>query len=345
MTLKEIAQVVGVSVSTVSRVINQKGTNAASKQVQNRIWEVVRATGYVPNAAAQSLKRSDQHVEQQLTSHAIACLFARSPAAINEPFFTHLARSVEETAYKKNYIVKFLFTSFDMDNPQTIQTLMDNHIEGIVVLGRCDKKLLANIKRITKNVVCISLNPMGDEQLDQVICDATQIGCAAMEYLIALGHRKIGYLGETSNENRYVGYYTALQNHGLPVRTNAVVDVLLSSEGGYRGAKQLLKKAPDLTAVFCANDATAVGAIRAFQENNIKIPNDISVISVDNIEMSQYVSPPLTTIHIPLDEMGHAAFNLLHDRITGGHRIPLRVTVPFSQVERESCGKPKTAKK
>lgn len=344
MTLKEIAQEVGVSISTVSRVINQKGTNAASKEVRDRIWEVVRATGYVPNAAAQSLKRSDQPVQQDAAPHVIACLFARSPASINDPFFTGLARSVEEAAYQKNYVIKFLFTALDMDHPGTMQIIMDNHVEGIVVLGRCDRKLLVMIRRMLKNVVCISLNQM-DDKLDQVICDAAEIGRAAVEHLISLGHRNIGYLGETSNENRYVGYQNALQSHGIPLQANSVVDVLLSSEGGYRGAKQLLRQAPDLTAIFCANDATAVGAIRALQEEGIKIPGDISIISVDNIEMAQYVSPTLTTIHIPLDEMGHMAFCQLHDRISGGHQIPMRVSVPFSLVERESCAKPNHRKK
>lgn len=338
MTLKEIAREAGVSVSTVSRVINQKGSNVASKAVQDRIWKLVRDTGYVPNVAAQSLKRSNQPVQQQAVPHVIACLFARSPAAINDPFFTSLARSVEEAAYQKNYVVKFLLTALDVNQPSTMQIIMDNHVEGIVVLGRCDQALLTMLKRALKNVVFVSLNPTEDA-LDQVICDATEIGHAAVQHLIRLGHRNIGYLGETRNENRYTGYLRALEENGIATQSKNVVNVILSSEGGYRGAKQLLQQAPELTAIFCANDVTAVGAIHALQEEGIKVPRDVSIISVDNIEMSQYVSPTLTTIHIPLDEMGRMAFCQLHDRITGGHRIPMRVLVPFSLVERESCAK------
>lgn len=338
MTLKEIAREAGVSISTVSRVINQKGSNVASKAVQDRIWKLVRDTGYVPNAAAQSLKRSNQPVVQQTAPHVIACLFARSPAAIDDPFFMSLARSVEEAAYRKNYVVKFLLTALDVNQPSTMQIIMDNHVEGIVVLGRCDQELLTMLKRAFKNVVFVSLNPTEDA-LDQVICDATDIGYAAVQHLIELGHRNIGYLGETRNENRYAGYCKALEENGLTLQSSHVVNVLLSSEGGYRGAKQLLRQAPELTAIFCANDVTAVGAIHALQEEGIKVPRDVSIISVDNIEMSQYVSPTLTTIHIPLDEMGKMAFRQLHDRITGGHRIAMRVLVPFSLVERESCVK------
>lgn len=344
MTLKEIAKEVGVSISTVSRVINRKGTNAASKEVQDRIWEVVRETGYVPNAAAQSLKRSDQPMSLDTAPHVIACLFARSPAAINDPFFTRLARSVEECAYQKNYVVKFLFTALDLDHPGTMQIIMDNHVEGIVVLGRCEKKLLATIKRELKNVVCVSLNATED-RVDQIICDGLDIGRAVVDYLIDLGHQNIGYIGEIHNEIRYNGYRSALTARNLPIQANAVVDVILSSDGGYRGAKQLFRQAPEVTAIFCANDATAVGAIHALQEEGVKIPGDISVISVDNIEMAQYVSPPLTTVQIPLEEMGHMAFSNLADRITGGHRIPIRVSVPFSLVERESCAKPNRRKK
>lgn len=344
MTLKDIAREVGVSISTVSRVINQKGTNAASKEVQDRIWKVVRESGYVPNLAARSLKQANGPVTTELSPHVIACLFARSPDAINDPFFTRIARSVEETAYQNNYMVKFLFTALDLNHPGTMQVILDNHVEGFVVLGRCERKLMSMIKRELKNVVSVSLNA-SEDKVDQIICDGLEVSKTAVEYLLNLGHRNIGYVGEIHNEIRYQGYVTALNERGISVKSNAVADVLLSSEGGYHGAKQLLRQNPDVTAIFCANDLTAVGAIRALQEAGVKIPADVSIISVDNIEMSQFVTPPLTTIQIPLEEMGHIAFSHLKDRIEGGHRIPIRSTVTYSLVERESCAKPKASRK
>ena len=95
----------------------------------------------------------------------------------------------------------------------------------------------------------------------------------------------------------------------------------------------------DISAIFCANDTTAIGVIHALKEQNLRIPEDISVISVDDIETAQYLSPMLTTIHIPLEELGRVTARTLIDRINGGHRLPMRITLPFYIAKRDSCGK------
>ena len=160
----------------------------------------------------------------------------------------------------------------------------------------------------------------------------------AMNHLMSLGHTRIGYIGETRDEDRYTGYCTALNTGGIPLKKEYVADVPLSSEGGYRGARQLIDRGVDVSALFCSNDVTAIGAMRAIQETGCRIPEDVSIISIDDIDTAQYLSPMLTTIHMPVEEMGQMTAKILIDRIEGGHRLPIRMNLPYYLASRESCG-------
>ena len=158
VTLKEIAKEAGVSVSTVSRVINKKGPHVARPELQNRIWEIVSRTGYVPNENALNLKKSAKP-ESLTAQRSIACLFARTPESINDPFFSQLARSVEAAAFKEGYHVQYSLTEVDVKQPHTLRNLIDQHIQGVVVLGRCDYELLHYLKQCFRYVSYTGLNP------------------------------------------------------------------------------------------------------------------------------------------------------------------------------------------
>lgn len=339
MTLKEIAQEAGVSISTVSRVINQSNSGAASKEVQDRIWEIVRRTGYTPNSTARNLKNGSTS-SAQTSSHSIACLFAREPEAITDPFFSQLARSIEKEAFKQNYILKYSFTSIDLQHPSTFHLIANNQVDGVAILGRCNKQLLSFLKKYFNYVIYTGLNSL-NAKYDQVLCESLLASESAIEYLISLGHTKIAYVGETKNEERYTGYCSTLRKHKIPIRNELISNVILCSEGGYRGTKALLGRTHDITAVFAPNDLTAIGVMRAIQEEGLKIPEDISVISIDDIDMAQYLSPMLTTVHVPLDEMGQVVAKTLIDRIQGGHHLPMKISMPFYLAVRESCGPPR----
>ena len=141
MTLKEIAAEAGVSISTVSRVINQNTNSPVSKEVKERILEIAKRTNYVPKHAKKgTAETSDSSPAKQL--HSIACLFARVPDGASDYFFSTLAKSIEQEAFRHNYILKYTFSAFDIDDPSTLQLIATNDIDGIAVLGRCDKDLL-----------------------------------------------------------------------------------------------------------------------------------------------------------------------------------------------------------
>lgn len=335
MTLKEIAKIAGVSVSTVSRVVNQNNPKAASPEIQQKIWNVVRETGYIPNTAARQLK-SGHTEEDKSTPKSIACIFGRSKDTLSDPFFSQLARSIEQEAFKNNFLLKYSFSAMDMSRTYLDKHLSELRVDGIVVLGRHSDDLLDYLGGRYANLVYTGLNPVG-AAYDQVVCDGYEAAFAAVKYLHKLGHINIGYIGEQNKENRFLAYQDALKQLGLPFSNSFVANVTQSSEGGYTGALELLGQAAGLTAIFCANDVTAIGAMRAFKENGLRIPKDISIIGIDDIETAQYMSPMLTTIHIPLEELGKIAAQTLINRIQRKHKLPMKISLPFYIAKRESC--------
>ena len=333
MTLKDIAKEAGVSISTVSRIINGNSTNAASKKTQDKIWKIARAGGYVPNASAQALK---QKPLTKVSNHSIACVYARAQDVQNDSFFSALTRSIEQEAIKEGYIVKYSFSSFDIHNPATESQIINNEVDGAAILGRCDRETLKFMKKHFRKVIYTGLNPL-DAEYDQVICDGNAIASDAVTHLLSLGHKKIGYIGETRNEIRYQGYCNTLKAQHIPIDRTLITNVPGSSEGGYQGAKAILERSSDITAFFCMNDITAIGAIRAIHEYGFQIPSDIALISMDDIDIAQYVSPMLTTMHIPIEEMGKMTAKILIDRINNGHTLPLKMSLPYYMAKRESC--------
>lgn len=338
MTLKDIAAEAGVSVSTVSRVINNASRSAASQEVRDHIWEIVRRSGYTPNSSAQRLRKNS--IAAVEPSRSLACLFARSPAAITDPFFTTLAHSIEQESYKQNYVLKYSFTSIDIGDPRTYHLITNNYVDGAVILGRCDKSLLSYLKKYFNYVIYVGINSL-DARYDQVLCDSFAVTETILDHILSLGHRKIAYIGEVENEERFSAYRRILEENGLEIDERAICNVVMSTDGGYHGAWQLLKKTLDFTAVFCPNDLTALGVLKAFQEAGVRVPQDVSVVSIDNLEFTQYIIPKLTTVNIPLEEMGRLAAKTLIDRITGGHTLPMRILFSPRLVIRESSAPPR----
>lgn len=335
MTLKDIAKKAGVSVSTVSRVLNDRDTKSASRETQEKIWKIIRETGYTPNVSAQQLRCTPVSPRPEIPKQYFALIYARSQDN-KDMFFSELASAIEYEAYKHNLILKYSFYARDLDEASVISAVSSKEISGIVVLGRFSEARINAIAEAQKNVVYVGLNHHTSKH-DTVFCDGYQAGLLAMDTLLQNGHRQIAYLGETKKENRYLSYAHRLESQGIPFNRQLVVDTEQTLDGGYAAAKTLLHRSVQFTAVFCANDATAIGAMKALQEHGVQVPVDVSVIGIDDLEMARYFTPMLTTVHIPIAELGKQAAKTLIDRIQRGHSLPLKVELPFSIAKRDSC--------
>lgn len=329
MSLKKIAEMVGTSPSTVSRVLNNSYATCASEQLKEKIWAAAHEINYLPNQSARKLKLGEREDAQKKTLHLVVVL-ARVESLAGDPFFQELYRYLEIDIFQKGFTVEKILTA-----DETLRGTDIGTCDGIIVLGRCSRNLLDTLRRSTRNLVGIWRNPMNFE-IDEVVCDGRKAADLAVSYLIEHGHRKIGYIGDCSYESRYVGYNETIIRNQLPLDYSCIIPTGQTREEGFDAMNRLLKN-EEMTAVLCANDCIAFGALRALREYRGLGRRKISVISIDNVEEAQTTSPLLTTVHIPREDMAHMALQILHDRILHGHREKLRVEFPCRIVERDSC--------
>lgn len=345
MTLKEIAAEAGVSVSTVSRVLNKCGKSPAGKEVRNRILEIAQRTGYTPNAHARNLKMHSVPGNGN-TCRSIACLFAQAADIGSGLARAVLVKGMEEEARVHDYSLKYSLSSLDGLLPPAFDMMANSNVDGIAIIGSSPGgtdstgQYLRHLSQQTPRHIIYTGFEYLDAGLDQIVCDGQRAASDAADRLILSGHRQIAYIGGRGYSIPFLGYCASLKEHGIPCRESCVKLVPISMEGGYRGAGELLKSGLSPTACLCSNDVIAIGAMRAIREFGLSVPGDISIISMDDINVGQYLDTTLTTIHLPLAEMGRMTAKILIDRIEGGHHLPMKIVLPYHMVERESCVSP-----
>ncbi len=337
MTLKEIAKEAGVAISTVSRVLNHPEQNAASPEVRERILAIANRAGYVPNESARKLQNRQP---PPLRCQRVYVLIACPPGEVQgDPFFITIASSIEQEISAHRLTIADTYSFADLSNPSFLEHFPSESAGALIVIGRFDPALLKTLRKRFEHIVYVGLNRLKAD-CDQVLCDGYEAMQEAVRYLVELGHRRIGFLG-AEPEGRYQGFLRAIHENGLDDCLDAVVQTdVLSMDGGYSGMQALIQRRPRLTAVVCANDMTAIGALQACKDAGLRVPEDVSLIGMEDIANVRFVEPKLTTIHAPLEEMGVFAARLLISRTEGRHTLPLRVMVPFHIVERESCQSP-----
>lgn len=341
VTLKDIAERAGVSISTVSRVINNDQNKPASEETAEKVWKLVRELGYAPNYHARNLKASKKYKPN--SEKTIGCILASPKDTFKDHFFSQIMMGIQSEAALKGYNVGYAFSYFE-DKSALFQHITSSKADGTIVLGRMNEDFLSFIKNNINNLVYVGLNRIGRD-LDEVICDAYEATRCAVDYLISLGHKNIGYIGEISslnnnniiNEHRYRAFKDTLAKNNILLNDCYIKNITLSSKEGYDAMMEIIESDNLPSALFCGNDITAIGVMRAIHKNGLRIPKDISIIGLDNIEISEYFRPSLTTVHVPKEELGRFAVKLLVDKINGGHEINTLVKLPFKLIVRESC--------
>ncbi|MCD8106153.1 MAG: LacI family transcriptional regulator [Lachnospiraceae bacterium] len=340
MSLKKIAEMTGVSVSTVSRVLNNRDYNCASEEVKDRIWAAAEKIQYVPNESARNLKKGNK-ANGGTPARSLAIILERFESLDDDPFFRELYRSVEQEAFSRGCMISGVqVLDARRGNTEALKS-RGNLADGYIILGRSSPQTLSHLKAIGKNIVSISRNPTHFE-IDEIICDGRSAAERAIEYLISKGYRRIGYIGDCSYEDRYVGYCDTLIRNGLPMDYANIIPSDQTAKGGCAAMKKLLEQ-KTADAVFCANDATAIGALQGWREYRAdkqyarKTAPLPALISIDDIRAAAEVTPSLTTVHVPHEDMGKTAVKVLLDRIEKGHTENIRVEFPSRLVIRESC--------
>ena len=321
-TIKDVAHAAGVSPTTVSLVLNQK-SSSISDLTRQRVLDAVKSLHYRPNQLAVSLVTS--------TTNTIGLIL---PDTTN-PFFASLSHQIETLLRQHNLNVIIGNTSGDPKiTREYLRIFYDRQVDGII-LAQLDfedpaetAKCQALLEDIHIPVVYVDRTLQSGEDVS-ISVDQYQIGYMATNHLLNLGHKKIGCISGPMqlnvNQQRYAGYCGALKDHGLEPDTALLYSESLSIECGFHALPYLLGH--NVTGIFSFNDMIAYGVYQACRNYSISIPDDLSVVGVDDIEFSDIIAPPLTTVAQPILQISHLAvdgmLNILQDRISFEHHVLL----------------------
>jgi len=329
ITLDQVAKKAGVSAKTVSRVLNDEPN--VSERTARLVKKVIKELNYVPNLAARNLSRGK--------ARAIGLVLGWP---INTPYSSSLI-DYSLVACDKFHHHLVLFSKTSDVSSKVLDAFLGKQIDGVILDKNAaeDDDLSRQLNSI--NIPCVVINSDQKENHPHasfVRIDDFAAAVNAVEYLIEMGHRAIGYIGNSTDTEqinmRLAGYYQALNDANIPVNEDWVYLELGSTSGfriGVTGARQLLSKKARITALFAITDDIAMGAISSIWAHGLNVPGDISVVGFDDVYYSSLMVPPLTTIHQPIDEMANQAVKLISD----GEARPEDLVLPTHLVVRGTC--------
>jgi LacI family transcriptional regulator len=328
--IKKIAKLVGVDPSTVSRALN--GSLRVKPETRERIEKAARETGYIPHSLAKSL------IEGKTFTLGILV------PEISSSFFARIIDEIENEVSRNGYGIILAATNFQYQSEaKALKAMLSRRVDALVVCSPSEQ-ILKDYQEMRINVPMVLCDTIrGDEPYDSVYVDEKRGFQSAVKYLAGQGHRDIGFIAEEMiTQHRLNNFVAVLEQNGLRLNKSYLcVEAAIGAECGYMGMKHLLlgKKRP--TAVLCARDTIAIGALRAAHEKGLTIPGQISIIGYDDISISRYLHPALTTIRQPTEEVGRNVGEMVLKKLNSKSKVDsiLKVTLIPELIVRESSGK------
>jgi LacI family transcriptional regulator len=307
-SIKDVAKEAGVSIATVSHVIN--GTRYVSPDLTEKVHQAISKLNYRPHAIARSLRKN-----KTLTIGLVI------PDNSN-PFFSEILRGAEDSAFNYGYSV--IVGNSDSDPQKELayfKSLSSGKVDGLIFVDAALPDEYVRTAMSAQTPVIVVDRNLSEKAVDGIFLDNFRGGLEATEYLIQIGHRRIGCISGPSsiipNMERVRGYRSALESYGIPVDDELIYEGDFQVDGGTRGALFLMNKPQPPSAIFCCNDMMAIGALQAFRQHGIRVPEDISLVGFDDIPQAAYAEPSLTTVAQPKYEIGQIAVDLLIQRLKG----------------------------
>jgi DNA-binding LacI/PurR family transcriptional regulator len=331
ITIQDVAQLAGVSPATVSRALHSP--HLVSKATRENIERIIRENNYIYNAGAADLSRRKSSVLGVFIPTTGGTVFASTVGAI------------EEYAYERGFPVMVSNTRYDPDIEEVLlHKCLERRLAGVILTGYCQANESLILSLAEKGLPCLVAWEILPESvpLSYVGIDNYQAAFKATEYLLGLGHRRIGLIvgprsGILRARRRYDGFVAAMEANGIPCDPASIIECRPTMLNGKEAMGRLLHRPNPPTAVFAASDFLAIGALAAIREFGLRVPEDISLMGFDDIEFTNYTSPPLSTVHVPSWDIGHLAVSLLMDFIESGDGVPRRLCLDTQLMLRKSC--------
>jgi LacI family transcriptional regulator len=329
-TIKQVARLAGVSVATVSRVLNDKGP--VREETRRRIREVMETLRYVPHGAARSL-----------TTNQTDTLGILLPDIYGE-FFSELIRGIDAAARRHGYHILVSGAHNDREEITAVLRALRGRVDGLILMTPSPVTLEALRASLPEALCTVLLNcPPLDLPFDSINVDNRGGAYAMTRHLIGLGHRRIAFIqgppGNHDADERLRGYREAVRHFGAEVAPELELAGDFSEEAGSRAGQQALALDPRPSAVFAANDGMAIGCLYALRQAGIQVPEEVALAGFDDVPIARFMSPPLTSVGVPIAGLGALALERLLDAMRlRGDGGPRHETLPPTLVVRGSCG-------
>jgi LacI family transcriptional regulator len=340
ITIRDVAQRAGVSVSAVSHVLNGNDHHVGAAK-RALVLAVVNELGYRPNAIARSM------VKQKTATVGLVL------TEIDNPLFIPVISGIDQVLRPASYHI-VLASAPDVETEiQAIETLRSQQVDGFIFMSVSVRYPSEHLTRLKdEGVPFVIINRyLEDNEINQVLWNDCGAAYAATKYLLSLGHTRIGTISgpiynmpqRRSANERHRGWLQAMEEHGLTVPEESIIVGDYTYEGGYQAAKKLLtqvaRKSAFPSALFVANESMAMSALKALHEAGLRVPDDISIVTAGDPPFGAYTIPALTTLSLPVYEAGQAASGILLDWLTRGKPVSAQqVVLDFSLKIRETCG-------
>ncbi len=329
--MRQIAERAGVSIGTVSHVINQ--TAVVRPKLRERVLEAIRSMGYQPSALAQGLRKKRTNMLGMVIPD------------ITNPFFPGVVRGVEDVAYKRSFRVILCNADNDSAKEESyVRELRSYHIAGLLIIPAAGADIAGHLRAYASAsvpVVCIDRVPDGWKG-DAVLVANAEGAYLATRYLIQMGHTRLaaitGPLKLTNAAERLKGFRRALKEAHIDIEREFVQEAGFDTASGHQTALRLLRMLPRPTAIFACNDLMAFGVLQAARELGLRCPEDLSIAGFDSLEFTRFTDPALTSVYQPGYQLGATAARLLMQRVDGLRSAAKKVILPTEFRERSSVG-------
>ncbi|MFL0195599.1 LacI family DNA-binding transcriptional regulator [Clostridium sp. WILCCON 0269] len=329
-SIKDVAKEAGVSIATVSRVLND--VDVVNEETKKKVLAAINKLGYRPNIVARSLKTQK--------TRTIGIIIPD----ISNQFYPEIVRGAEDVANIYDYNIMLCNTDLDIEKEmEYLKVLKEKMADGVLYMSNSlESDMLNLIKQLQIPMVLVE-TANDKENIPSVTIDNEKAAYDGVTYLINKGNKKIAYIGASedianASAVRYRGYKKALEENGLEVNKNRTYFSNLKAKDGYEGVNKILDKT-EVDSIFCSSDEIAMGAINALRDRGIKVPEDVDVIGFENIYSASIFYPKLTTVAQPIYDMGSVGMRMLIKLINNQKMENTNYVLPHQLIERDSCKK------
>jgi LacI family transcriptional regulator len=353
VTAKDVAQYAKVSVGTVSRVFNNHSN--VSEDIRLRVLKVAADLGYFHVGKQPASTRANGRTLKEVGF--LYCSTIEETPATLDPYWAPIFHGVESESRQANIKITYRTITDVRHQPHFfIPTIYEMRLGGALLVGQAEAEIVHALQATRLPVVLVD-NYIPDLEcpVDAVLPDNFQGTRLAMDYLFRMGHRRIAFIGGPSEsltpptyhkihsiQQRWNSYRVALLDRDIPINYSLVESGNLTMEGGYLACKRLLERKADFTALFCVDDITAIGAMKALREAALDVPVDVSVIGFDGIDLGQHITPALTTINANTRAIGAVALKTLMARAIDPDGPTMTITLGVELIKRDSVSTPGT---